>query len=139
MHKLATLRGNYTCPSSLNINGLIKHNFESEVVAGPVDLRLALQVSCDTWFYKFAVQEYYDDQKRIAKGEKPHEYLQHMADGVRVRIVRAGRPARLRADRRQLRRSRDPAGPLEQRQEAVLRGRQARLSRDQEPRPTART
>ena len=79
MHKLATLRGNYSCPSSLNVNGLIKHNFESEVVPGPVDLRLALQVSCDTWFYKFAVQEYYNDQKRIAKGEKPNEYLQHMA------------------------------------------------------------
>ena len=78
-NKLATLRGNYSCPSSLNVNGLIKHNFESEVVPGPVNLRLALQVSCDTWFYKFAVQEYYDDQKRIAKGEKPHEYLQHMA------------------------------------------------------------
>ena len=79
MNKLATLNGSYSCPGSLNINGLIKHNFESEVISGPVNLKLALQVSCDTWFYKFAVTEYYDDQRRIAKGELPHEYLQHMA------------------------------------------------------------
>ena len=79
MHKLASLTSTYSCPSSLNIDGLIKHNFESEVVPGPVNLKLALQVSCDTWFYRFAVQEYHDDQRRIEKGEKPHEYLQHMA------------------------------------------------------------
>jgi penicillin-binding protein 2 len=79
MHKLASLKKSYSCPSALNIDGFIKHNFESEQIPGPVNLKLALQVSCDTWFYRFAVQEYHADQKRIAKGEQPHEYLQHMA------------------------------------------------------------
>ncbi len=78
-NKLASLKKGYTCPSALNIDGFIKHNFESESVPGSLSLKQALQVSCDTWFYRFAVQEYRADQKRIAKGEKPHEYLQHMA------------------------------------------------------------
>jgi penicillin-binding protein 2 len=78
-NKLAGLKKPYSCPSALDIDGFIKHNFESESLSGPVNLRLALQFSCDTWFYRFAVQEYRADQKRIAKGEKPHEYLQHMA------------------------------------------------------------
>ena len=78
-HKLASLKKSYSCPSALNIDGFVKHNFDSESIPGPVNLRLALQVSCDTWFYRFAVQEYRADQKRIARGEQPHEYLQHMA------------------------------------------------------------
>lgn len=78
-NKLATLDQSYTCPSSLNVDGRVKTNYESESIPGGVNLRLALQFSCDTWFYKFAVKEYYADQKRIARGEQPREYLQHMA------------------------------------------------------------
>ncbi len=79
MHKLATLTGEYSCPGYLDVDGRIKTNYDSESIPGGVDLRLALQYSCDTWFYKFAVQEYYADQQRIADGKKPDEYLQHMA------------------------------------------------------------
>lgn len=78
-NKLATLHGGYTCPSYLSVDGRVKTNYDAEAIPGSVDLRLALQYSCDTWFYKFAVEEYYRDQKRIADGQKPHEYLQHMA------------------------------------------------------------
>ena len=78
-HKLATMDGQYTCPGSLNVDGRVKTNFESESIPGGVDVKLALQYSCDTWFYRFAVEEYYRDQDRIAHGKKPHEYLQKMA------------------------------------------------------------
>jgi penicillin-binding protein 2 len=79
MNGLASLDGGYTCPSSLNVDGRVKTNFDSEAIGGSVNLALALQYSCDTWFYQFAVQEYYNDQKLIAQGKKPNEYLQHMA------------------------------------------------------------
>jgi penicillin-binding protein 2 len=78
-HKLATLHGQYTCPGSLNVDGRVKTNFDSESISGGIDVKLALQYSCDTWFYRFAVDEYYRDQDRIAHGKKPHEYLQKMA------------------------------------------------------------
>ena len=79
MHHEASLSGAYPCPSSLDVDGRIKTNYESEALPGRINLAVALQFSCDTWFYGFAVQEYRADQARIAKGEKPHEYLQHMA------------------------------------------------------------
>ena len=63
----------------MTVDGRVKTNFDSESIGGGVDLALALQYSCDTWFYKFAVQEYYADQARVAKGEKPREWLQAMA------------------------------------------------------------
>ncbi len=78
-HKLASIDGQYTCPGSLTVDGRVKTNFDSEAIGGGVDLKLALQYSCDTWFYQFAVKEYYADQKRVAKGQKPNEYLQKMA------------------------------------------------------------
>ena len=78
-HHLATLDGTYSCPGYLTVDGRVKTNFETESVPGPVDLKLALQRSCDTWFYQFAVDEYYRDQQRVADGQAPKEYLQHMA------------------------------------------------------------
>ncbi|MCW2525437.1 MAG: penicillin-binding protein 2, partial [Pseudonocardiales bacterium] len=79
MNGLATLTGNYSCPGSLNVDGRVKTNFDSEAIGGSVNLALALQYSCDTWFYKFAVDEYYQDQALISAGKAPNEYLQHMA------------------------------------------------------------
>ncbi|MCW2526296.1 MAG: Peptidoglycan glycosyltransferase, partial [Pseudonocardiales bacterium] len=79
MNGLATLTGNYSCPGSLNVDGRVKTNFDSEAIGGSVNLALALQYSCDTWFYKFAVDEYYKDQALISAGKAPNEYLQHMA------------------------------------------------------------
>jgi penicillin-binding protein 2 len=74
-----SLTAGYSCPGSLNIGGQVKTNFDSEAIAGPVDLKKALQYSCDTFFYKFAADEWQDDQNRIAAGLAPNETLQAMA------------------------------------------------------------
>ncbi|HJQ02436.1 MAG TPA: penicillin-binding transpeptidase domain-containing protein [Jatrophihabitans sp.] len=71
--------GSYPCPGSLNVDGRTKTNFDSESFGGPIDLRTALQVSCDTFFYAPAVAEWDADQARIEAGQKPRETLQRMA------------------------------------------------------------
>ena len=63
---------------SLTIDGRVKTNFESESL-GPVDLRDALGYSCDTFYYAPTAAEYYADQRRIAQGGKPNEWLQATA------------------------------------------------------------
>jgi penicillin-binding protein 2 len=78
MHHEINLHDTYPCPGSLTIDGRVKTNFESEVL-GPVTLRDALGYSCDTFFYAPTAAEYYADQNRIAKDQKPREWLQHMA------------------------------------------------------------
>ncbi|HEU5266608.1 MAG TPA: penicillin-binding transpeptidase domain-containing protein, partial [Jatrophihabitans sp.] len=78
MHKEINTTDRYGCPGALSIDGRVKTNFDSEG-RGPIDLENALGYSCDTFFYAPAAAEYYRDQNRIAKGEKPQEYLQHMA------------------------------------------------------------
>lgn len=78
-HGEATLNGTYACPPALSIDGRVKTNFESEAPGYPLTLAGALKISCDTWFYAFAANEYYADQARADAGLKPNEYLQHMA------------------------------------------------------------
>jgi Cell division protein FtsI/penicillin-binding protein 2 len=78
MHHEVNLTDTYPCPGSLTIDGRVKTNYDSEML-GPVTLENALGYSCDTFFYRPAANEYYADQARIAKGQKPHEYLQRMA------------------------------------------------------------
>jgi penicillin-binding protein 2 len=78
-HGEATLDGRYPCPPALSVDGRVKTNFESESPGYPLTLAGALQISCDTWFYGFAANEYYADQTRADAGKKPNEYLQHMA------------------------------------------------------------
>jgi penicillin-binding protein 2 len=73
-----TLDGHYPCPGSLNVDGRTKTNFESESF-GDIDLRFALQVSCDTFFSARAVAEWQADQVRVEEGKKPLEQLQAMA------------------------------------------------------------
>jgi penicillin-binding protein 2 len=74
-----TLDGTYPCPGSLNVDGRIKTNFDSESFGGAITPAFALQVSCDTFFYAPAVAEYYSDQSRVDAGQKPLEHLQAMA------------------------------------------------------------
>lgn len=68
----------YGCPGSVTIDGRVKTNYDAEVL-GDINLENALGYSCDTYFYVPAANEYYADQNRIAKHEKAHEWLQHMA------------------------------------------------------------
>jgi penicillin-binding protein 2 len=78
-HREANLDGSYPCPASLAVDGRVKTNFDSEAPGYPLTLRQALQVSCDTWFYSFAANEFYADQARDDARKSPSEYLQHMA------------------------------------------------------------
>jgi penicillin-binding protein 2 len=79
MHGRASLTGAYACPGTLDVDGRTKTNFDSEASTYPLTLRQALQVSCDTWFYRFAVDEFYADQASVAAGRRPAEDLQAMA------------------------------------------------------------
>jgi penicillin-binding protein 2 len=79
-----SLDGQYPCPGSLNIDGRTKTNFDSESFGSAISVRFALQVSCDTFFYAPAANEYYADQARIDAKQKPLEELQNMAKAFGV-------------------------------------------------------
>lgn len=83
-HHEASLDSTYPCPPSLAVDGRVKTNFDSESPGFPLTLAQALQVSCDTWFYSFAANEYYADQARVDAGQKATEYLQHMASSYGI-------------------------------------------------------
>jgi penicillin-binding protein 2 len=83
-HGEVSLNGTYPCPGSLTVDGRVKTNYDSESFGYPLDLKQALDVSCDTFFYAPAVQEYENDQASIAAGKKPHEYLQAMASAFGI-------------------------------------------------------
>ncbi len=75
----APLSGTYTCPGSLLVGNRQKKNFEGVGIAGSIDLRVALAKSCDTIFYGFAQTDWYADETRLDRGQKPIEALQAMA------------------------------------------------------------
>ena len=79
-----TTDGSYPCPGSLSVDGRVKTNFDSESFGGAITPAFALQVSCDTFFYAPAVNEYYADQARIDANQKPLEQLQAMAKAFGV-------------------------------------------------------
>ena len=78
-HNEISLTGHYPCPGSLTVDGRVKTNYDSESFGYPLTLQQALQVSCDTFFYAPAANEYYTDQKIVDSGQSPNEYLQRMA------------------------------------------------------------
>jgi penicillin-binding protein 2 len=78
------LDGRYPCPGSLTVDGRVKTNYDSESFGYPLTLAQALQVSCDTFFYAPAVNEYQADQNAIDNGGKATEHLQKMASAFGV-------------------------------------------------------
>jgi penicillin-binding protein 2 len=84
-HEISLNRG-YPCPGQLTIDGRVKTNYDSESFSFPLTLENALGYSCDTFFYAPEAAEYYRDQARIAKGEKPQEFLQHMAASYAIGV-----------------------------------------------------
>ncbi|WP_063734172.1 penicillin-binding protein 2 [Streptomyces sp. RTd22] len=60
--------GPYTCSSSFNIGGQVFKNFESESHGG-ISLGRALEVSCDTVFYRLAYEQWKKDG-----GNKPKKH-----------------------------------------------------------------
>jgi penicillin-binding protein 2 len=75
----ATLDGSYSCPGSMKVGNQVKTNFDSESIPGGVSLRVALAKSCDTFFYRFAMDAWNADQARTRSGKKPDEFMQQMA------------------------------------------------------------
>ncbi len=78
-HGEITTTGKYPCPSQLTVDGRVKTNYDSEGYSYPLSLKQALDVSCDTFFYAPAVNEYQADQNLVDAGKQPSEYLQAMA------------------------------------------------------------
>jgi penicillin-binding protein 2 len=78
-HGLVSLTGRYACPGSLTVDGRVKTNYDSEAFGYPLNLKQALDVSCDTFFYAPAVSEYGTDQSLIAGGKPVNEFLQKTA------------------------------------------------------------
>lgn len=58
--------GRYGCSSSFNIGGQVFKNFESQS-HGSISLGRALEVSCDTVFYKLAYEEWKKDGGNVPK------------------------------------------------------------------------
>lgn len=77
-HQLS-LTDTAACPPSLAVGNRQKTNYDSESLPGQITLGRALAFSCDTFFYKFAMDGWNSDQKRVSAGKKPVEALQAMA------------------------------------------------------------
>ncbi|HEX3816073.1 MAG TPA: penicillin-binding protein 2 [Mycobacteriales bacterium] len=67
------------CPPNLQVGNQKKTNYDSESLSGNITLARALAFSCDTFFYKFAIQGWNSDQKLVDNGKQPVEALQAMA------------------------------------------------------------
>ncbi|MBL1066523.1 penicillin-binding protein 2 [Streptomyces sp. 7-21] len=65
--------GNYNCSSSYSIGEQTFDNFESQAY-GPIDLGRALEVSCNTVFYRIAHQEWQRDGG-MNPGDNPDDWL----------------------------------------------------------------
>ncbi len=83
-HGEITTSGKYPCPSQLTVDGRVKTNYDSEGYSYPLTLKQALDVSCDTFFYAPAVNEYEADQTLVDANQKPNEYLQAMASSFGI-------------------------------------------------------
>jgi penicillin-binding protein 2 len=68
----------YGCPPSVQVGTQTFHNFESESFP-PITLHQAIVVSCDTFFYGFAANDWAHDQQLIAQHQQPLETMQHVA------------------------------------------------------------
>ncbi|MEU4656671.1 penicillin-binding protein 2 [Streptomyces sp. NPDC023723] len=65
--------GNYDCSSAYNVGGQVFKNFESANY-GPISLGRALEVSCDTVFYRLAHEEWKKDGGMDGKNAKDYFY-----------------------------------------------------------------
>ncbi|MBT2413135.1 penicillin-binding protein 2 [Streptomyces sp. ISL-12] len=65
--------GSYDCSSSYSVGGQVFKNFESANY-GPIDLGRALEVSCDTVFYRLAHQEWKKDGGMEGKNANDYFY-----------------------------------------------------------------
>jgi penicillin-binding protein 2 len=75
---LASLSGYFNCPGRLLVGNRLKSNFESRG-EGTIDLHTTLVKSCDTVYYKFAIDEWNRDEARLNANQAPLEHLQKIA------------------------------------------------------------
>jgi penicillin-binding protein 2 len=68
----------YGCPPSVTVGSQTFHNFESSSYP-PLTLHQAIVVSCDTFFYGFAAQDWGKDQQLVAQSKPVGEIMQHAA------------------------------------------------------------
>jgi penicillin-binding protein 2 len=73
------LGGTYPCPSSYTVGGRSFSNYESEAF-GQISLKKAIEVSCDTVFYKLAYEMWVRDGG-IRPKARPADHLTRMAQG----------------------------------------------------------
>ncbi|MEV0633648.1 penicillin-binding protein 2 [Streptomyces sp. NPDC050619] len=66
--------GNYECSSAYNVGGQVFKNFESQSY-GSINLGRALEVSCDTVFYRLAHSEWKRDGGINPKKGQPKDYF----------------------------------------------------------------
>ncbi|MFL6239230.1 MAG: penicillin-binding protein 2 [Actinomycetes bacterium] len=74
----ASFNGTYFCPGSLKVGNSTKHNFEGEF-GGHIGLHQTIVESCDTVYYKFAIDDWFHDQALLRAHKAPIEAVQHMA------------------------------------------------------------
>jgi penicillin-binding protein 2 len=72
------LNGSYTCPASFSIPGRSFANYESRAY-GAMSLERAINVSCDTIFYRWAYQLYLRDGGRNPKPGQAKDHMINMA------------------------------------------------------------
>jgi penicillin-binding protein 2 len=71
------LRGSYNCPAAITVGGR-KYINDGEPSLGPISLREALIVSCDTVFYELGLQMYERDHPGEDVVTSPHAPVQRM-------------------------------------------------------------
>src|SRR3954469_2794966 len=76
--KRASFNGTYFCPGALKVGNSTKHNFEGEF-GGHIGLHQTIVESCDTVYYKFAIDDWLHDQALIKAHKQPIEGAQNMA------------------------------------------------------------
>ncbi len=74
-----SVNGTYPCPSSYQVGDVAKQNYESGAY-GNITLKRALEVSCNTVFYKLAYETWLRDGGTDPKGN-PKEYFVNTARG----------------------------------------------------------
>ena len=93
----ASLNGSFACPGRLRVGNSFKSNFEGRG-EGTINLHTTLVKSCDTVYYKFAIDEWFSDEAALDAKRAPAEPLQAMArafgfgkrTGIDLPVERAG-------------------------------------------------
>lgn len=73
------LNGTYKCPGRFPIGNEFKQNYEGVGVEGDISWRTTLVQSCDTVYYKIAVEDWLADEALIKAKKKPNEHVQQWA------------------------------------------------------------